>query len=223
MILAIETSSTRGSVALGFSAADSAAVTAIWRAEFPTGRGQGGALFTALEEAMRRIAITQPDDGEQAARLEEILVGLGPGSYSGVRLAVAAASGLALATGAGLGGRPSPLALATEARAFHALGDARRGMFYYTAVRDRRPVLGPELLDAVSVGARLAAEPDWPVFADTAELHDLPETVALPAVCLPDAARLLSRRLETGEIAPPGTALAPIYLRAPTITLPKAR
>lgn len=211
MILAIETSSVCGSVAL----ADPEKDQAIWCTEFRTGRGHGGALFRALEEALHY----------GSGRLEEIIVGLGPGSYSGVRLAVSAAAGLALATGARLGGRPSPLALATDAPEFHALGDARRGMFYYTAVRHGRPVFGPALLDSAGVGARLGADPGWPVFTDTAGLLDgSPEIVAPAAlVCLPDAARFVTRRLAPGEIAPAGTAPAPIYLRAPTITLPKAR
>ncbi|MBV9126511.1 MAG: tRNA (adenosine(37)-N6)-threonylcarbamoyltransferase complex dimerization subunit type 1 TsaB, partial [Verrucomicrobia bacterium] len=100
----------------------------IWRAEFQTGRGRGGELFEALENAWRIVAAAD-------AKLEEIIVGLGPGSYAGVRLAVSAAVGLALATGARLGGRPSALALAlaTDAPEFHAIGDARRGTFYHTA------------------------------------------------------------------------------------------
>ena len=44
-------------------------------------------------------------------RLEKIVVGLGPGSYSGVRQAIAVATGLSLATGAALAGLPSTLAL----------------------------------------------------------------------------------------------------------------
>ena len=210
MILAIETSSAQGSVALGRAAGDEP----VWRAEFATGRGHGGALFAALEEAMRRVA---------AGQLEEIIVGLGPGSYSGVRLAVAAATGLALATGARLGGRASPVALATDAPAFHVLGDARREAFYYTAICAGRPIRGPELLAAAGVGERLRMEPDWPVFGDRADLAGLPETIAPIAVCLPVAARLLSRKLAPAEIAPAGTALVPIYLRAPAITLPKPR
>ncbi len=233
MILALETSSSRGSIALGSTIpgdGDGEGATEIWRAEFPTGRGHGGALFNALEEAMRIVrsapAAGDLGRGETPGKLEEIIVGLGPGSYSGVRLACAAAAGLALATtGARLGGRASPLALETTVPAFHAIADARRGAFYYTAVQAGRLVRGPELLEPDEIRAQLAAEPGWPVFqTETGPLTGLAEIGGSdPVVCFPVATRLLARRLAADERLPAGAALTPIYLRAPAITLPKAR
>lgn len=258
-ILILDCSTSRGSVALALGRR-----AIYWEKEFSAGRGHGGELFRALEEAvqMAKKVRDSDDDHQRELReslqaqghevrpgvetrveetdpaprqfLSEILVGLGPGSYSGVRQAVAAASGLAMATGARLGGFASPLALRTDAGNYHAVGDARRGAFYHTAVRSetedwtagdgalrgtsvvaRTVVAGPELLDGMdALHARLAAHPDWPVVAVESVPPGLP---ADTPVVWPAALRLplfdgLARH------APP---LEPIYLRPVSITLPK--
>lgn len=210
MILAMDTSSPRGSVALAHGKPGEQPSRTL---HFPTGRARGGALFAALRE----ILPVSVDDETPRRRLTAVIVGLGPGSFSGVRLAVAAAQGLALAHGARLRGRPSPEALATDAPSWHAVGDARRGLFYYAGVRGGRCERPPELLDRAGVLARVAAAPDgWPLLAAEASLalDDLPVTAFVP----PDAARLL-RGWETL----PDTPLEPIYLRPPAITTPRKK
>ncbi len=203
-MLALDTSSPRGSLVL--ATPDGAETLA--RRDFETGRARGGELFGALREILRAAG---PDP-----RLTGIVVGLGPGSYSGVRQAVAAAHGLALAHGATLRGRPSPEALATDAPAWHAVGDARRGMFYYAAVRAGRCEQPPESLDRDGVLARLDAAPDRPLLA----AEPSPALDVFPGVRIvpPDAARLLA-----GWETLPDAPLEPIYLRPPHITAPKAR
>jgi tRNA threonylcarbamoyladenosine biosynthesis protein TsaB len=200
--LALDGSTERGTAAL----ADASGVV-LWRAEFPAGRGHGGELFSALETGLKVLS------GE---KLGEIVVGLGPGSYSGVRQIIAAATGLSLSTGARLTGVPSPVALETAARAFHAVGDARRGTFYYTAVENGVCVIEPELLEAETLLARLAERPGWPVLSDSPlpGLADVKTTVALPL-----AERLLTTRPAARKVS----ELEPIYLRGPSITLPKPR
>lgn len=202
MTLAIECSSDRGSLALAHAGN---CHDAPWQTAFPAGRGHGGKFFAALQEAMRQLA-DQP--------LTEIVIGLGPGSYSGVRQAIAAAIGLGLARGARLSGLPSTVALDTDAPAYHAIGDARRGGFYYTAVDGGACVVEPELVDAAGALARIAAHSAWPVLAE-APLAGLPVT----AFVYPIAARLLTA-LPAARKLPP---LEPIYLRAVTITLPRPR
>lgn len=197
--LAIECSTHRGSLALAQGG------ELRWQAAFEAGRGKGGAFFAELENAARALG---------GAALGEIVVGLGPGSYSGVRQAIAAATGLALAFGARLSGLPSPTALETAAPAFHALGDARRGTFYYTAVCEGACVIEPELVDRAGALSRLAACPGWPALAETA-LDGLPVT----ADVFPTAARLLTAPAATRRLPP----LEPLYLRDPAITLPKPR
>ena len=206
-ILALDCSTARGSVALSGQPPEAV----VWRVDFAAGRGCGGQMFTALQEALREVR-------EAGGRLEGLVVGLGPGSYSGVRQAIAAATGLAAATGAWLRGVPSVLALVPGPDPFHAVGDARRGTFYYTAVQNGICQDGPELLaDAAELSARLAARPSWPVYVMEA---------ALPGDLLPDAEiRLPSADLLLSSVPPSARQpppLEPIYLRPVNITLPKA-
>ena len=210
LTLALECSTARGSVALASAGNEPGKIAILWREEFPAGRGEGGKLFLALENALR----TARETGEPLA---EIVVGLGPGSYSGVRQAIAAATGLALATGARLTGYPSTAALAEAPPRYQAVGDARRGTLYYTAVEDGGCVAGPELLaDLAEWESRLALRPDWPVLAVESVPAGLPpETV----IVLPSAEALV--RSEASRRVPP--PLEPIYLRAVTVTLPKGK
>ena len=207
--LALDCSTARGSVAL-VETHFSSISGSIYASEFPAGRGKGGKLFTALQAALRALP--------PGASLSEIVVGLGPGSYSGVRQAIAAATGLSLGTGATLWGVPSPLALETDATAYHAIGDARRGTFYHTAVEHGLPLAGgPTLLpDRAALDACLALHPSWPVLAVESAVDRLPPE-ACPA--LPLAVNLL-RSPSAARSLPP---LEPIYLRAVTVTLAKAK
>ncbi len=205
-LLALDCSTSRGSVALA-----SAAGPVRWRTAIPAGRGHGDALFGALEHALGQVRAG-------GGRLERIVVGLGPGSYSGVRQSVAAAVGLATATGASLAGAPSAAALPTPegAGTYRAVSDARRGTFYHTLVRDGVCLQGPELLpDAGALATRLADDPTRPVFAVESSLPGgwLPDA----AVMFPDASLLLGLPEETYRLPP----LEPIYLRPVGITLPK--
>ena len=209
-ILALDCSTSQGSMALGWRTAQYPPVNH-WQTEFSAGRGCGGKLFTSLEEAMSVVR----DLGDP---LVEIVVGLGPGSYSGVRQAIAAATGLAAATGAALRGVPSVAALPVDGAPHHVVGDARRGTFYYTAVHAGTCLVGPELLaSADALSARVAAHPDWPVYTVESALPDglLPDAV----VSHPLANRLLVVPTAARQLPP----LEPIYLRPVSITLPKPR
>ena len=207
--LALDCSTARGSVAL-LETHPSSLFKSIYSSEFPAGRGEGGKLFTALQAALRALP--------HGASLSEIVVGLGPGSYSGVRQAIAAATGLSLGTGAILSGVISPLALETNATAYHAIGDARRGTFYHTVVEHGLPLAdGPTLLpDRAALDACLALHPSWPVLAVESAVDLLPPE-AHPA--LPLAVNLLRSPPAVRRLPP----LEPIYLRAVTVTLPRAK
>ena len=125
---AIETSTARGSVAI----LDDGRV--IFSERFAADRSLGSTLFPCLQRAR-----------EAAPRFDRIAIGLGPGSYSGVRIAIAAAIGLELAGAANLLGIPSILALETDVPKYIAIGDARRASFYFAVVENGECTAGPML------------------------------------------------------------------------------
>ncbi len=192
--LAIEVSASPGSVAVGVDGEIQ------WQSAFATGPARGGELFGALAAA-----------AAEAERFDEIRIGVGPGSYAGIRMALAAATGWSLASGARLFAVPSVCALDRDEPHWCVIGDARRGVFYFSAVVARRCVSGPRLADATEIAALLAAHDGWPVFA-SGPLPAFPESALAQAT----AARLLSVPASGAE-----WPLEPIYLREPYITQPR--
>lgn len=140
--------------------------------------------------------------------VEAIAVGLGPGSYTGVRAAIAVAQGWQLACGVKLLGVSSAAALAAQAQAEQVFGrvnvviDAQRGEFYLSAWEisaDRRTELLPlQMVSAERIAVLRTAE----VCVGPGEVRRLcPTAEAL--------ARLVSGRTDFT----PGERLEPIYLR----------
>jgi len=121
-ILALEFSSERRSVAL----ARAGAVLA--EAVEQTG-GRGTNAFGLIEKVLTDAKIAREE-------IEIVTVGLGPGSYTGIRAAIAVAQGWQLARAVKLIGVSSAEAIAAQAQAQKILGrvnvviDARRGEFY---------------------------------------------------------------------------------------------
>ncbi len=114
MILALETSQPDASLCLADSEGK-ILCAARWHAE----RNHDAHLFPALQEAMDAL-------GDRP--LAHILVGSGPGSYGGVRVALAAAVGISTVTGAKTIAVPSWDQLAAAAEPGTCIiSDARRG------------------------------------------------------------------------------------------------
>jgi tRNA threonylcarbamoyladenosine biosynthesis protein TsaB len=193
--LAIETSTPQGSVAL----LDDGCV--IFSERFSADRSLGSELFTCLRRTR-----------EAAPRCDRIAIGLGPGSYSGVRIAIAAAVGLEFAWKAEVVGIPSILALDTAAEKYISVGDARRASFYYAIVENRECVEGPMLLNGEELKAALAAHASVPVFSAAPM-----EGMAGVGICHPSAERLASLAEQGRGISARGE-IQPIYLRDPHIT-----
>jgi tRNA threonylcarbamoyladenosine biosynthesis protein TsaB len=86
--------------------------------------------FPMIEKVLARAKIEREE-------IETIAVGLGPGSYTGVRAAIALAQGWQLARGTKTMGVSSVTAIAEQARAEKLFGrvsivvDAQRGEFYF--------------------------------------------------------------------------------------------
>lgn len=197
-VLALELSSSRGSIAFRDDAKDR------FTAEFANDRKHSGLFFENLQHCVRELGAP-----------ERIVVGLGPGSYAGTRIAIAAAIGLQAATGAQLRGVPSISALPSDALEYSAIGDARRQSFFFARVRERRCVQGPELCSEPELRERLSALAG-PIFASE-PLSGVPaaELMYPSAIVLAEIASDESPEMRSGP-------LEPIYLREPHITRPKS-
>ena len=141
-ILAIESSSPGGSLAL-------------WRdgqlvdvRNFQSERAHNSVLFAPLEAVLR-----------QAESLDLIVCGTGPGSYSGVRVGIAAAIGLSLARSAPVIGMPSigALSQAQGLDRYAVCGDARRGAWWWAEFESGRLTVPPVTASESETAARAAA------------------------------------------------------------------
>ncbi len=171
--------------------------------DFANDRKHSGAFFEQLKACTQECGL--PD---------RIAIGLGPGSYAGTRIAIAAAIGLRAANDAELIGLASVRAIKTDAPDYFVIGDARRTSFYFARVDARRCVEGPLLCTADELKARLAAN-DVPVFC-TEPISNF----GLVSVAFPSASALA--QIAANEDTHSATApLEPIYLRDPHITQAK--
>jgi len=195
--LAFDTSSSTGSLALGNEE------VVVQSMEFHSPKRHSASLFPALV----RLGIPR-------LRLRRIVVGIGPGSFSGIRVSLAAAQGIALAQAIPVFGIPSPYSVAWQHRNVTRLGvfaDAKRGEAFCTAFQhgelERETYLIPmsELEEHASkFTLAVSAEPlrgiAQRVHPRAGDLLALPET--LP-----------------GWVT--GPLIEPIYLRGPVAASPK--
>lgn len=192
-------------------------------------RGQAEILMPMVEAVMAEA-------GLRFADIARFAVTVGPGSFTGLRIGLAAARGMALASG-------RPLIGVTTLEAFaHSVPAAERaGRHLLVAVDSRRAepyvqVFGPDLAPlagpvAMAPGVLPQGLPEGMlppgpllVTGDAAALvapalRDRPGT-AFAAAAAPDAAAVAG--LAAGRpvpAMPPG----PLYLRAPDVTLPGGR
>jgi len=198
-ILALELSTARGSLA--WLDEDDTDLTREW----PNDRKNSAVFFENLG------AVT-----EKFGAPDTIIVGLGPGSYAGTRIAISAAIGLQVSCSARLIGFPSISAMECDAHEYCVIGDARRKSFFFARIRANNLVEGPTLLLESELTLKLnTIEIQMPVFTS----DSLPE-FERAVVCFPSAIVLarLAREPQRSFSLPP---LEPIYLREPHITMPK--
>jgi tRNA threonylcarbamoyladenosine biosynthesis protein TsaB len=156
--------------------------------------------------------------------VELLGVGVGPGTFTGVRIGVATARALAQAGGTALAGVSSLAALATgvEGRDVLAVVDARRGEAFVAGFRDGEQVLAPAALapEALERLAPPAGGGIWLAAGDGAvRFRDALERAG--ATVLPDidpAHRISAAatcRLARAAGASPREDVLPVYVRAP--------
>lgn len=206
LTLVFETSATLGSVLLAGPEGVCLERT------FSSDRSHNAVLFAPLSELLADV------DPQQIGL---ILVGTGPGSYSGTRVGIAAAQGVALAAGCPVVGVPSILAAPSAAQggACRVVGDARRGSLWISRVENHRVTMEPQLIEASGFQAGLEAAGDGIVvtfepngaFASAIEI--LPEAPTAHLLWAAWQASTQSER-ERWMAEPP----QPLYLRPPHIT-----
>ncbi len=148
---------------------------------------------------------------------EKIVVGLGPGSYAGVRIAISAAMGLERAAQAQLLGYPSICAMAGNVNDYFVAGDARRRSFYWARVSGRAVVGDFALYSETELREKLAGlEGNVPVYSSDPlpGFGDVDRRFPSARI-LADLAQESNRQFGL----PP---LEPIYLREPHVTVPKS-
>jgi tRNA threonylcarbamoyl adenosine modification protein YeaZ len=228
-LAALDTSSALGSVALYDGE------TLVAEAEQRVSNAHGESLLPMLDALFRRV-------GWKAADVQRWAVGIGPGSFTGTRIALATAKGIVIATGAELVGVTS---LDAVARGVGAEGElvvsvlgAGKGEVFLQAVRrggeSGGAVIAPEHRALGDVAERIAAVlgPDgaWVVGEGAKEVWaEIPEAQAPGGLRFRlEAPHDLPRAWCVGELARGRAAdaadrLEPLYVRPPEITLPRPK
>jgi tRNA threonylcarbamoyladenosine biosynthesis protein TsaB len=197
-----------------------------------------------VDDARRHVEVLVPALGEAlgargwgVSTLDAVVVDVGPGLFTGLRVGVATARALALSAGVGLVATTSTDALAEAARDrglrgdVAAVVDVRRGEVAWAAYRlsddGAVAVSSPALARPDALAAGLSSHGPRPVavgdgawrYRDVlAASHvDVVDDLAVPS---PGAAlRLARRRLSSGEAALAHDALHPLYLREADATV----
>jgi tRNA threonylcarbamoyl adenosine modification protein YeaZ len=206
--LVIETSTPHASIALVDGK--------IEQRTFCSDRNHNALLFEPLQELLR--------DREP---LDLVLVGSGPGSYSGTRVGIAAAQGVAIAMACPAVAVPSLLAVPSAENGARclAIGDARRGSFWTARIGNFRFIEEPALCDAAELECKVsqAAADGLAVFSfeDPSRFSLTSDLSALVKIEIPDAKRLWQAWLNVDETTRQKWSAdipQPLYLKPPHIT-----
>ena len=210
-LLVLETSCAR------LSAAAWAGGVLLCRVEWEAERNHTSAIFQAVRKVL---------DSLEGRRLAEIVVGSGPGSYGGIRVALAVADGLSLVHGSRVAAFSSWNGLVIHAPLACVMSDARRGGWAWARVTAGVLEGSPEVLPGEQTAARVreCLKTGIPVYSTEAAgvlaarsmegvLPVLPHAEALGSAWM---ALDVARREEL--LAAPAE---PLYVRAPHITSSK--
>jgi tRNA threonylcarbamoyladenosine biosynthesis protein TsaB len=183
------------------------------------------------ETLLPMIAATMDEAGIGFGSLDLVAVTVGPGHFTGLRVGLAAAQGLALSWDRPLAGVTTLEAVAAAADAQGAplvvAFETKRADLYVQCFRDGRALAPPQSLPP----ERFATGP-WPEGALAlagdgaarlaAALTAAGRSIRLLGLELPDAAVVAG--IAAGRHGAPAALPAePLYLRPPDVTLPKAR
>lgn len=206
-VLIIETSTEAASIAL---VVDDEVVA---ERGFVSDRRHNAMLFEPLAEIMEMYG---------GKSFDAVLVGSGPGSYSGTRVGIATAQGAALVAGCKAVAVPSILAVpeALSEKKCLAVGDARRGLFWYANIDAGCLINGPTLTDGIGLDSviGLARESEASIFSMD-RFRDREIHFALPSAT--GVWQAWQRATPQNRAIWLGDNPQPIYLSPPHITVSK--
>src|SRR5215472_17512683 len=195
--LALELSTLRGGLAWLDGETE---FTREWRNE----RKNSATFFENLHEVRRKFGAP-----------ETIIVGVGPGSYAGTRIAISAAIGVQLSCDARLIGYPSICAMECDAQEYSVIGDARRKSFFFARILKNEVIEGSTLFSELELKAKLdSLDPTIPVLSSESLPQFHRTIISFPSALI--LARL-AKETRRSFCLPP---LEPFYLREPHITFP---
>lgn len=189
-------------------------------------RGQAAALLPMIEAVLAAAALTVP-------ALDLIAVTVGPGAFTGLRIGIAAARGLALAGGVPAVGVTSFAAVAAAVPDAErcgrtlvvALDSKRAEIFLQAFAADGTAMRGGALVAPADLRAWL---PPGPVLlagdaaARTAAAAAEPRLALSAAAGIPDPADVARLGAAGWQPRQPSPLPRPLYLRAPDTSLPRA-
>jgi tRNA threonylcarbamoyl adenosine modification protein YeaZ len=200
------------------AATDGPDAVTVLAARAPVDARRHGELLAPL------VAEVLEESGTQRTELDGVVVGLGPGPFTSLRVGVVTGAAVADALGIRAVGVCSLDGIGAGAGSVVVATDARRREVYWARYRDGRRVAGPEVARPAGLAEQL--EPDDVVVGSGAALYpelgggalELPRSADLrfpdPAVL----ARLALPALRATEAPGP---LVPLYLRRPDATPPR--
>jgi N6-L-threonylcarbamoyladenine synthase len=204
IVLALDTAGVDCAVAVYDSGSDSV----LGEVTETIGRGHAERLMSILDEALAKAGLA-------LGAVDRIAVTIGPGSFTGIRVGVAAARGFSLSLGIPAVGVTTLEVMAAAARqkapgrAVLAARDAKRDEVYLQAFDENGAAIDEPQALALADAREMAAGFDGIVTGSAAPLlkgepaNDLPDVFPIALV-----ARLAAAK-------PPGEKPKPLYLRGP--------
>ena len=197
--------------------------------------GHGEALMPMVDRVMAAAALSPHE-------LDIVAAAVGPGGFTGIRVGLAAARGIALASGVRLIGvtgfaavahalrREPPPGGADNLSLLVALDSRREDLYVQLFMLDSAAALAPpqavppdrlrDYVGARRVSAPLLIAGDAAAAAATA-LHGLDYDIVPDSS--PGAFGVIVAALEQARSSPVGEPVHPLYIRPPDVTLPKPR